>query len=45
MAKSISPLVVNAVRTLIDDTLPLTCIIETSQLVEGHGVINNIEFV
>jgi hypothetical protein len=41
MARSITSQVINAVRTPIDDTLPLTCVIESSQLVEGHGVMSN----
>jgi hypothetical protein len=28
---------------VIDDTLPLTCVIESSQLVEGHGVMSHIK--
>ena len=39
MARSVIPQVMNGVRTSIDDTLPLTCVIEASQLVDGHGVI------
>ncbi|CAF1267909.1 unnamed protein product [Rotaria sordida] len=38
MARSIIPQTLNGVRTPIDDTLPMTCVIENSQLVEGHGV-------
>ncbi|CAF5123285.1 unnamed protein product, partial [Rotaria sp. Silwood1] len=38
MARSIIPQTINGVRTPIDDTLPMTCVIESSQLVEGHGV-------
>jgi len=45
MTRPMSPLVMNGPRTLSDDSLPLTCIIEGSQLVEGHGVMSNIEFV
>ncbi|CAM4784437.1 unnamed protein product [Rotaria magnacalcarata] len=37
MARSIIPQTMNGVRTPIDDTLPLTCAIESSQLIEGHG--------
>lgn len=38
MAKSIIPQLMNGVRTPVDDTLPMTCAIECSQLVDGHGV-------
>ena len=41
MARSISPQVINGVRLPTDDTLPLICVIETCQLVEGHGVMSN----
>jgi PX domain-containing protein kinase-like protein len=34
----------NGIRTSVDDTLPITCVIESSQLVEGHGVINKNKF-
>ncbi|CAF1031753.1 unnamed protein product [Adineta ricciae] len=37
MARPIIPHLMNGVRTPIDDTLPMTCMIESSQLVEGHG--------
>lgn len=40
MARSISPPQANGVRSLVDDTFPLTCVIESSQTVEGHGVID-----
>jgi len=39
MARAIIPQIINGVRTPIDDTLPMTCMIESSQLVEGHGVM------
>lgn len=38
MARSLSPTTVNVIRATLDDTLPMTCTIESSQLVEGHGV-------
>ena len=41
MARSVIPQAMNGVRTPIDDTLPMTCIIESSQLVGGHGVGDN----
>jgi hypothetical protein len=44
MAQPISSQTMNGIRTLVDDTFPFTCVIESSQLVEGHGVINKIEF-
>lgn len=40
MARSIIPQVMNGIRTPVDDTLAMTCTIESSQLVEGHGVTN-----
>jgi len=35
----------NGTRVLFDDTLPLNCVIESSQLVEGHGVMIKMKFV
>lgn len=44
MAHPISTPTTNGIRPLFDDTLPLTCVIESSQPVEGHGVISLINF-
>ncbi len=34
----------NGARVPFDDTLPFTCVIESSQLVEGHGVMTKMNF-
>ncbi len=39
MARATIPVLTNGIRPSFDDTLPLICVIESSQLVEGHGVM------
>ncbi len=34
----------NGMRVSFDDTLPFKCVIESSQLVEGHGVMTKMKF-
>jgi hypothetical protein len=40
MARLIVPQRANNIQSPIDPTLPMTCVIESSYVVNGHGVIN-----
>ncbi len=42
MARLIVPQRANNIQSPIDPTLPMTCVIEGSYVVNGHGVINKI---
>jgi hypothetical protein len=42
MARLIVPQRATNIRSPIDDTLPMTCVIESSYIINGHGVINRI---
>jgi hypothetical protein len=42
MARLIVPQGTASLHSPIDATLPMTCVIESSYVVDGHGVINKI---
>ncbi len=42
MARLIVPQRANNIQSPIDATLPMTCVIESSHVINGHGVINEI---
>jgi len=41
MARFIVPQRANNIESPIDPTLPMTCVIESSYIINGHGVIDN----
>ncbi len=41
MARLIVPQRASNIESPIDATLPMTCVIESSYVINGHGVMNN----